>query len=77
MGIRARIDDRNETMGFKTRQIQKAKIPFMLAIGDKEVESNSVNIRSYGAQFGTAKPLSEVLEQFRVLSKESLPLPLR
>lgn len=77
IGIRARIDDRNETMGFKTRQIQKAKIPFMLAIGDKEIETNSVNIRQYGAQFGTAKPLAEVIEQFKLLSKESLPLPLR
>lgn len=77
MGIRARIDDRNETMGFKTRQIQKSKIPFMLVLGDKEIENNQVNIRGYGDKFGVTKSLDEVLAQFKALSKEGLPVALR
>ncbi len=45
LGIRASVDDRNETIGKKIRDAEVAKYPFMLIIGEKEAESNSVSIR--------------------------------
>ncbi|MBG0790829.1 MAG: threonine--tRNA ligase [Desulfovibrionaceae bacterium] len=45
-GIRIDADSRNEKLGYKIREAQVEKIPFMLVIGDKEVEAGSVNVRS-------------------------------
>nr|WP_279593803.1 threonine--tRNA ligase [Pseudodesulfovibrio sp. S3-i] len=45
-GIRIEADARNEKLGYKIREAQVEKIPFMLVIGDKEVEAGCVNIRS-------------------------------
>ena len=45
-GIRVKIDDRQEKIGYKIREAQLSKTPYMLIIGDKEVESNSVGVRS-------------------------------
>ena len=45
-GIRAEADTRNEKLGYKVREAQMEKIPFMLVIGDKEVEAQSVNVRA-------------------------------
>ena len=45
-GIRAELDARNEKVGFKIREAQMQKIPFMLVIGDKEVEAKTVAVRS-------------------------------
>ena len=44
-GIRAEVDTRNEKLGFKVREAQLAKIPYILVVGDKEVEARSVNVR--------------------------------
>lgn len=45
-GIRATIDKRAEKMGWKIRQAQLEKIPYMLVIGDKEIEAGAVAVRS-------------------------------
>ena len=45
-GIRVEIDERNEKIGYKIREAQLQKIPYMLVIGDKEVEANKVGVRS-------------------------------
>ena len=44
-GIRAEVDTRNEKLGFKVREAQLAKVPYILVVGDKEVEASSVNVR--------------------------------
>jgi threonyl-tRNA synthetase len=44
-GIRVEVDYRNEKMGLKIREAEKQKIPYMLVIGDKEVENDSLAIR--------------------------------
>lgn len=44
-GIRVEADTRNEKLGFKVREAQLAKIPFILVVGDKEVEEGGLNIR--------------------------------
>ena len=45
-GIRASIDDRAEKVGYKIRSASIEKLPIMLTIGDKEVEGNTVSVRS-------------------------------
>ena len=49
-GFRVELDDRNEKIGYKIREAQMQKIPYMLVVGDQEVENNSVNVRKYGEQ---------------------------
>ena len=46
MGVRAETDLRNEKIGFKIREAQMMKIPYMLVIGDKEAENGTVAVRS-------------------------------
>lgn len=45
-GIRVESDCRNEKIGYKIREAQQQKIPYMLVVGDKEMETNSVAVRS-------------------------------
>ena len=47
-GIRVIVDDRNEKTGYKIREAQLEKVPYMLVVGDKEVEENTVAVRSSG-----------------------------
>jgi threonyl-tRNA synthetase len=44
-GFRAEADLRNEKIGFKIREAEKAKVPFMLVAGDREVQSGTVSVR--------------------------------
>ncbi len=44
-GFRAEADLRNEKIGFKIREAEKAKIPFMLVVGDREMQGGSVSVR--------------------------------
>jgi threonyl-tRNA synthetase len=44
-GIRAESDNRNEKIGYKIREAQLEKIPYMLVVGDKEAEANAVSVR--------------------------------
>ena len=45
-GFRIEIDDRNEKIGYKIREAQLQKVPYMLIVGDKEIENNQVGVRS-------------------------------
>ena len=47
-GIKVTCDDRNEKMGYRIREAQLEKIPYMLIVGDKEVETNTVSVRKRG-----------------------------
>jgi threonyl-tRNA synthetase len=60
-GIRAELDDRSEKMQAKIRNAQMEKIPYMLIIGGREVESNSVSVRQRDEQDLGAMPFSEFL----------------
>jgi len=44
-GIRCKLDNRNEKIGYKIREAEVKKIPYMFIIGDKELESQSVSVR--------------------------------
>lgn len=44
--IRVEVDERNEKIGYKIREAQLSKVPYMLVVGDKEAESNKVSVRN-------------------------------
>ena len=75
--IRSRVDLSNETLGKKTRSIQKAKVPFMLVIGDKEMESNTVSMRAYGSQATNTLTLEELSSHVKTLNAQKVPAGLR
>ncbi len=68
-GLRVEIDDRSEKIGYKIREAQLRKIPYMILCGDKDIEANTVSVRSrkqgdIGAM-SVEKFLSDVLEEIR------------
>ena len=63
MGIRAEVDARSETVGYKIRSAQLEKIPYMLIIGDKEVDSNVVAVRRRGGVVMGEMSLMEFAEK--------------
>lgn len=62
-GIRATVDSRKEGVGYKIRQAQLDKIPYFFIVGDKEVEENTLSLRSCKEGDLGAKPMDEVLER--------------
>ncbi len=77
IGVRSRVDLSNETLGKKTRTIQKSKVPFMLVIGDKEVSDDIVNVRAYGQQETKEISTAELLSMCEELNAEKMPAKLR
>ncbi len=72
-GFRAKMDDRNEKTGYKIRDAQLKKIPFMLVVGDREVEAESVAVRSRSEGDRGASPLSDfVAELHELVAKRAL-----
>ena len=63
-GIRVEIDDSNETLSKKVREAKMQKIPYLLVIGDKEMESKEVTVESYTEKVGLL-PLSKFLESLQ------------
>lgn len=76
-GLRVKVDDRNESMGLKTRQAQTGKIPFMLVLGDKEIETQSVSVRRYGEMKSDTLSKSDLFALFENMNAEKIPAPLR
>lgn len=60
-GIRTTVDNRNEKIGYKIRQAQLEKIPYFFIVGDKEVEDNTVSLRSRKDGDLGASPTDEVI----------------
>lgn len=60
-GVRVKIDERDEKMGYKMRESQTKKIPLTLVLGDKEVEDNSVSYREFGKTDTTTIPSDEFI----------------
>lgn len=68
--VRVEVDDRNEKIGYKIRQAQMEKVPYMLVVGDKEMEDNSVNVRKHGDdELGTV-PFDEFFNSIKIEIKE-------
>ncbi|WP_071395990.1 threonine--tRNA ligase [Bacillus tuaregi] len=58
-GFRVELDARNEKIGYKIREAQMQKIPYMLVVGDKEVAEEAVNVRKYGEQKSETVPFAD------------------
>ncbi len=67
-GFRVSADYRSEKMGYKIREAQLQKIPYMLVVGDKEIEQNAVAVRARKEQNGGVKTVDE----FVALIKEEI-----
>jgi len=61
-GIRVGLDERSETLGNKIRNAQNEKVPYMLILGDKEIENNEVSVRNRAGENSTSN-LSEFVEK--------------
>ena len=69
-GIRAEIDGRNEKIGYKIREAQLEKVPYMLVIGDREVDNKTAAVRKRGVgekgNIGVSEFIEEVKEDIRL-----------
>ena len=63
-GIRVELDERNETLGNKIRNAQNEKVPYMLIVGDKEIENKEVSIRNRKGENLTSN-LSKFIEKIK------------
>lgn len=63
--IRAHLDDRNEKVGYKIREAQVKKVPYMLIVGEKEVESGTVSVRSRDNGEQGAMPVDEFIAKLQ------------
>ncbi|MFO7173500.1 MAG: threonine--tRNA ligase [Bacillota bacterium] len=61
-GFRAEVDLRNEKVGYKIREAEVQKIPFMLVVGDKEAESGTVSVRRRGMKDEGSMPFAAFLD---------------
>ncbi len=64
-GFRADADLRNEKIGFKIREAEKAKIPFMLVVGDREMQGGTVSVRGRSKADLGSMPVPAVLDLLR------------
>lgn len=64
-GIRVEVDGRQEKIGAKIREAEVNKIPYMLVVGDKEVEKDTVNIRYRGRQNLGTKSYQDFMDHIR------------
>ena len=69
-GIRARLDSRNEKLGFKVREAQLAKVPFMLVVGDREARDGGVNVRLRNGDNLGLKSVADVAALIRADGEE-------
>ncbi|BBB92831.1 MAG TPA: threonine--tRNA ligase [Methylomusa anaerophila] len=70
--IRVEIDDRNEKIGYKIREGQLEKVPYMLVVGDKEVETRSVAVRKRGEGDIGTMPVDKFINQVSGEIKEKI-----
>ncbi len=68
-GIRVELDTREEKIGYKIREAQMQKIPYMLVVGDNEVTENGVNVRKYGEQKSETISLDAFVDMIKVEGK--------
>lgn len=64
-GVRAEIDDRNESVGRKIRDAEMQKVPYMIVVGDKEIEAKKVAVRKYGEGDVGQKDINEIIKSIK------------
>jgi threonyl-tRNA synthetase len=69
-GLRGEADARNEKIGFKIRDAEVQKIPYILVVGDKEMTAGTVSVRQRGGQDRGVMPLADLVQS---VSAENAP----
>ena len=64
-GVRVETDLRNEKIGYKIREAQMQKLPYMLVVGDREAESGAVAVRTRGGEDLGAMPLDDFIAKIK------------
>ncbi len=62
LGVRVKIDDDEEKLGYKIRRAQMQKIPYIIVLGDEELKENAVNIRKHGEKQSISMPFKDFKE---------------
>lgn len=70
--IRAEVDDRNEKIGKKIRDTELMKVPYMLVVGEKEMNEGKVAVRKHGEGDKGAVPVDEFVEEMKKVVKEQV-----
>jgi threonyl-tRNA synthetase len=71
-GIRAEIDSRSEKIGFKIREASLEKVPYILVVGDKEVQQNMVAVRERGGKDRGVMPLDAFVDDVNKAIREKI-----
>lgn len=61
-GVRAEVDCRSEKIGYKIREAKMEKVPYVLVVGDKETEDNTVNVNKRGVEEKTTASVDEFIK---------------
>jgi len=64
-GVRVQIDDRNEKVGYRIRQAEVTKVPYIVVVGDREAQEGQVSVRERGRRERGAMPLDTLLDELR------------
>src|SRR2546423_7305394 len=72
-GVRVEVDARNEKMNAKIREHAMQKVPFLVVMGDKEVEAGRVNVRTRGKEKTEDMPVNDFVEKIKTLIAEKKP----
>src|SRR5438067_132511 len=67
IGVRMHVDARNEKMNAKIREHALQKVPFLLVVGDREAESNGVNVRARGKEKTEDLPVGDFVQRIKSL----------
>ena len=70
-GFRVEIDKRNEKISYKVREHSLSKIPYILALGKKEIADNTVNVRKIGSKDTNTMKIKDFLNELKTERKES------
>lgn len=72
-GIRVELDNRNEKIGYRIREAQLQKVPYMLVMGDKELEDKTLSVRKRGEGDLGSTPVEKVIAQILEEIKNKTP----
>ncbi len=72
-GLRVEVDDRNESLGLKTRETQMQKVPFALVAGQREIEGGGFALRKYGQKDSQTLSQAEIITLFKELEAHAQP----
>jgi len=64
-GLRAELDERQEKIGYKIREAQLQKVPYMLVVGDKEAEAKSASVRCRSGEDLGPLPVPQVIDRLK------------